>query len=349
MMHSNRILSLLFIASSSLVLFSLVVRIEAGLFDFIKKSHPLKNDFDLLNTQLVDALGNDNDSPTDNLIIALDWLKVVDGEQEPEPGLNVKRMASKDALLLFTSLLSLMDPERPLCDLVGMKILQENEQACDADLMRPKSEIGHLRRVEDIVHQVAQEHATYCRYEHPKRFAMALNRADQKIVNEISDTLDAAIETSKLPVLRPDNRELDPRYVLKQKATAITLKDKDEIKAVLEHLRSTLDTSESKYLSKVPDPKHRNKWIVMDKKVEEVLERNLFSQCQYVLDSFYPSIAPASLHQQLFENDFKYKAVDDDMANLMLWIQYYGLCQTLNDELRQPFLKTVIKMIKDDK
>ena len=329
---------------SAFVLLGLTIPPLTNGFLFSSRT-PMQKEFDLLNLRLIEQLGDSND-PTEHLLTAMDWLKVTHGELEPRE--QKKKLPSREALLLFTSLIHLMDTQNPSCDLKANNIIQRNVAACGANLLRPRKDIGHMRRIEDIVHQVGSKHAQSCRYEHPKRLASSLKRVDNSAIKEITGTLDSVIDSSPAFVFKSETRDTDRRFERKQKAASITWKNHNEALAILEHLRNTLATQQSLYLSKLPDPKHRNKWNLMDKQVKEILEEHVFDRCLYFAKALYPALAPAATDEQFFASDSKYRELDEDTGNLMMYLQYYTMCQELNDKFHQQVTNNILKIIKDE-
>jgi len=329
------------------LLSSTSVSLAGNWFQALVRS-PMQKGYDTLNgwvdvhCRLVNC-----DEPEEVLIAGLNWLKMKLGEMAPSKGVDVQKLPKAEVLLTFTGLIKLLDPERPLCNLEGMKILEDNQDACGVDLMKPEEDMKNpLRPIERVVHDVALSHARMCRHEHPARFAVALKMMDKVILDEIEGLLEAVIETSKMPVFDAEHHEAG--YIVSQKATTITWRHDDEIEAILTHLRSTLNTPEAVYLRKLPDLKS-GKPIIKEKEIKDVLNDHLFSKCEYVSKVFHPTIAPATFDQRIFPPELKYRVIDNDTNNLILWIAYYDLCKNLNEHHRAFVTNKIIKMIKDEK
>lgn len=316
----------------------------AAWFNFGDPKNNLVRDYDLINEYLVQQV--QTNSYEENLIESVLWLKQYN-EKKLIQYSGVAMSKFLPSLLQFTSLAKLLNTD-PHCDLLGYDIIKNNELASGSNIMLPDELTGPLRRIELVIRQVAVYHANQCRYEYPKLFKWARQESNkERILQHIKVLMDAVISTSNRRVFTFSNVKEDERSVLKERAKGLTsMTGLQTVNAILFFVKSRAqEDPNGYYLQRVGDPIRRNRWIVSEAKVKELLHKYAFSQCEILIRSLGHILKPALYEQQLYENDAQYRALDEDNAELMIWLQYYRLCNRMVNEDREVLVKKIINMI----
>lgn len=302
----------------------LAARGSAGLFSRLcgRGAQSAVQEYNLLNSLLVNRVYRETALP--NLLAALDWLKMATGELKAGPD---EELPPKRALLRFTSLLKLMDPEKPRCDMEAYAILSENQHFAGTTVMLPPDELGPLRRIDAVIHEVALQHANMCRYVYPHLFLEALEGASEEAIQSIESMMAAIIATNRKVVFVAQNRPMELRRFVQLKAKGVSVTDYAVARALLVELRQrSREDADSCYLRVKPDPRRRNRWIVDEGKVAEMLQRYVYTRCEYLERTFAHIWTPAEFEQRLFPYGYKYRAITNSTAEFMVWLQYYRLC-----------------------
>jgi len=302
--------------------------------------------YDMINSRLVDEV--DSDSPMANLMAALNWLR--NSYDNGAPASDADPKGDKQyllALVQFTSLVKLMVPDNRHCDMIGHDIMKNNELSSGQRLIVPDTEVGPLRRIDSVIRQVAVEHAERCRLEYPKMFKAARDGADNERLANVKSMMDSIIETSTRRVF-PQIRFVDPRTILREKAKGVPdLRGAGQAKAVLNFMKNRTqrtNSGEMKFLVVRSDPRRRGKWIVWEQQVREIFDKYAASSCSHLIEVGENYLKPALYEEQLFGTR-SYRATNEDVAELMIWMQYYRLCARLVNEDREALIRNVIEKI----
>lgn len=305
-------------------------------------------DYDAINRLLVKK--EPSDAPLENLLEAVKWSKQLIGEQEvSREDKSELQSISLDALIQFSSLLKLMDVDSLECGLLSYEILRKNEKSTGNTLMVAPDQLGPTRRIEDVIRQVAVGHAEQCRYEYPKLLKWTQEDAPKRSLDDIRRMMNKIIETSQRRIFQNEDRETDPRQLLRQKAETISMAGRQEAQAMLVYLRHRArDDPDVRYLSRLSDPVKRGKWVVVGEKVHELLEKYAFSRCEYLMRAFGHILRPAEYEQRLSPPGNRYRAINNENAELIIQMEYYRLCDDLLKNNKNNMEKNVIRAIWDE-
>lgn len=315
-----------------------------------EEKHKDIEDYDLINDLLAETV--QTDAPLDNLVAVLKWQKQLAGEQAPVGAAASRRLAQlrerdlQGSLIQVTSLLKLMDPDNLDCGPLSANILKKNVAATGSRLMVPDEELGPMRRLESVIRQVAVWHAEQCHHVYPKILKWALKDGSKNSLDDIRRMWNTVIETSRKRIFLDQKRETDPRQVLRMKAQTISLGGQLEAQAMLYYLKNRArDDPDLPYLSRLADPKRRGRWMVVEEKVEELMNKYAFARCEYLMRAFGHILKPAELDQRLSSPKHKYRAINNDHAELIIQMEYHRLCNDLLNVHRNTMQKNVIQVI----
>jgi hypothetical protein len=285
-------------------------------------------DFDRINEMLEDDL-----TPEKNVVKAIELLKEM--ATIPQEDRNAS-WPSAQALVTFTSLINLLDPDDSHCDVRAYNILKENERACRTDIMHPDDKKRPLRRIERVIREVARMHADQCFPHYPKLFEALKNRSRvSPLVQEIIGLMTAITKTDRATVLHlPIARQLSEAAKLRFAAQSIKMTDPEMIKTIAKRLLKYMRTKSRDwpvgcYLRIMEHPTIRNRWVIKNSEVKNLFHRFVLSPCSSMEKAFGAVLMPASYEIQLYEESHRFWLANKKFEELTLWLEYYRLCKDM--------------------
>lgn len=286
---------------------------------------PYLSDYDQINEYLVKLVPSED--PIDNIEMAQNWLSMAIHSKPQNDKVPPMR---RGPLVQFTSLVLLMDNTTMQCDYVSYDILLRNERSCGTKLMVPLHNLELPRRIEWVIWQVAQSHASRCLLEYPLLLRWAREGWSERRQALLKNFMKDIISTSDVALFMPENRSVDRRQILKDKAKGVKMTGKKEAEKILSFLRSQVPEGD-RSLQVVGDETRLHRPVINMKRVRQLLNDKVFQLCREMNAKLEKVLVPAAYELQL--GLYEYRANDQDSANLMIFLVYFRLCEDmLNNE-----------------
>ena len=142
----------------------------------------LHSEFDKINEWLVDHVGTNH--PWANLEAANRWLEE---EQSKTPASQCSRSKQNffTALSEFGHMMHIVEGDAKKCSRKSAEILA-NADASSRDAIErvlKGGDSGKIRRIDDLIYQIAKKHADECQPEYEKQFETIVSKAPEKLID----------------------------------------------------------------------------------------------------------------------------------------------------------------------
>lgn len=299
--------------------------------------YKLRKDYREINKWLVE---NGNDEPgLDEVLDLHEMLQA--GKKLP----NVQHQA----LSQFTSLIQLVSPEKYSCGLTGYKILKNNVISSDEDIMVTDDKVEKLRPIDKIIRDLAVKHAHACKLKYANQL-YKVETENKQLFKEVELMMSdiTKFDLATLENVRAIVR--DPRFVAAEKAIQVfDLKSDAVAEILLKYIRRWARGDPNfMFLDKMPDPKKRGKFIFDEGEAMALIQRYTVQNCQQFLFKTENILKPAAYEGKLLNLEEDYGLGADALMDLMVWIQYYRLCDVMVNTDSETLVKNIVNLIREE-
>lgn len=264
----------------------------------------------------------DDENTAKNMAKAAEWYEELKKSEKPS---NAGLLGALEQLLSLDSI----DPINR-CSAQAHSILLRNDQATHGKAHKQRTQLGHLRRIDRIVHDYLMRHAIDCMEDYPVIWRSRREEMDRKQVRLVENFMCDILEnfTRVNGDFKKEANKRYARYVLAKSLKSIRSKKTAELAVeTLEEL--TRSDPDRKYLYLVLT-KAGNDIEFRKDKVEGLFLKYLVQPCVYYVRELGPDVfVPASYDVSMLEEEDRFRKGDPEVLNFLLSWTRYHLCELL--------------------